>query len=159
AGRAGGPVGDAARHLLLLARDGSRRPVSQSSAAIHDDNGDFVGVVVVFRDVSERRRMERELKRRAAGLGDRGRRQGGLLPMLAPELRNPRAPLRNALQVLRTESDTAAALAEMAPIMERQLGNLIRLVDDLMDVSRITRGKIELRKEPVELGAAVTRTV
>src|SRR5205085_2830745 len=157
--RRGAAGGDDKRALLLVARDGTRRPVGQTSAPIHDERGAFVGVVVVFRDVSERRQMERELRRRADELSDRDRRKDEFLAMLAHELRNPLAPIRNAVQLLRTESPADPVVAEMGPIIDRQLSNLIRLVDDLMDVSRITRGKIELCKEPIELAAAVRRTV
>src|SRR5262245_3016350 len=155
----GAPGSDGNRPLLLVARDGTPRPVGQMAAPIHDDKGEFVGVVVVFRDVGERRQMENELRRRADELADRDRRKDEFLAMLAHELRNPLAPIRHAVQLLRTENMADPIVAEVGPIMERQLRNLVRLVDDLMDVSRITQGKIELRKELVELSTAVRRTV
>ena len=75
--------------------------------------------------------------------------------MLAHELRNPLAPIRNALQILQFtggDRETSQAAIDM---MDRQVSQMVRLVDDLLDVSRISRGKIELRKERVELASVV----
>jgi signal transduction histidine kinase/CheY-like chemotaxis protein len=77
------------------------------------------------------------------------------LAMLGHELRNPLSPILTALQLMRLRGDESREQA----VIERQVGHLVRLVDDLLDVSRITRGKIELRKEPVELGSVVTRAI
>src|SRR5207248_2041755 len=81
------------------------------------------------------------------------------LAMLAHELRNPLAPLRNALHVLRAAGADADAARRARDVLERQVEHLTRLVDDLLDVSRVMRGRIELHKEPVDLGAAVARAV
>jgi PAS domain S-box-containing protein len=90
-------------------------------------------------------------------LRESDRRKDEFLAMLAHELRNPLAPVRNSLQILK-QPDTDPATAEQArSIAERQVDQLTRLVDDLLDVSRIMRGRIELRKERVELAAIVTR--
>ena len=72
--------------------------------------------------------------------------------MLAHELRNPLAPLRNGLQVMKLAQGDGEAVEQARAMMERQLGQMVRLVDDLLDVSRITRGKLELRKERVDAG-------
>ena len=79
--------------------------------------------------------------------------------MLAHELRNPLAPIRNAVQIMRLAGDNPQAVERAQEIMERQLQHMVRLVDDLLDVSRITRGKIELRKERIELAAVVNSAV
>src|SRR5207248_6845988 len=129
------------------------------AAPIHADRGAFMGVVVVFRDVTERRQLEVELRRRADELADRDRRKDEFLAMLAHELRNPLAPIRNAVHLLQRESAADPLVAELGPVMDRQLANLVRLVDDLMDVSRITRGKMELLRETTELTALVRRAV
>src|SRR5207237_6673337 len=94
----------------------------------------------------ERLRLEQELRDRAEELADADRRKDEFLAMLAHELRNPLAPLRNALYVLQ-KADAEGVARQAAAVMERQVENLVRLVDDLLDVSRITRGKVELRKE------------
>lgn len=154
-----GKVAGLANHTLLIARDGTRRPIDDTASPILSDGGDFVGVVLVFRDVTERRRLEAELQRRSEDLVDRDRRKDEFLAMLAHELRNPLAPICNIIQVLRLKYGGDSAVGQAGEIMERQLAHLVRLVDDLLDVSRITRGKFELRKVPLELGSVLATTV
>jgi PAS domain S-box-containing protein len=101
--------------------------------------------------VCERTRLLRELR-------DTDRRKDEFLATLAHELRNPLAPIRNALQIMAL-SDEGAALEHARGMMERQLGQMVRLIDDLLDVSRITVGKLELRKERVALGAVLASAV
>jgi signal transduction histidine kinase len=98
-------------------------------------------------------------RRRAEQLADLDRRKDEFLAMLAHELRNPLAPIRNALHVLSTPGADEASLRQAIDMMGRQVHTLVRLVDDLLDVSRITRGKIQLRKEPADLGAVLGRAV
>ncbi|MEO5618362.1 MAG: chemotaxis protein CheB [Candidatus Eisenbacteria bacterium] len=92
-------------------------------------------------------------------LHDTDRRKNEFLAMLAHELRNPLAPICNALQILKLTDGKDEAVASASKLMERQIGHMVRLVDDLLDVSRISQGKIELRKERVELALAVSRVV
>ncbi|MDI1446862.1 GAF domain-containing protein [Polyangium sp. 6x1] len=87
-------------------------------------------------------------------LRDQDRRKDEFLATLAHELRNPLAPIRTGLSLLEMTRDEAQARRVRA-MMERQVGHMVRMVDDLLDVSRITRGKVELRKERVELGAVL----
>jgi PAS domain S-box-containing protein len=115
-------------------------------------------VVVNYRDVTERRRLEEELRRHAEELQEADRRKDEFLAMLAHELRNPLAPIRNALHLLKHPGTGGPVAEELRAMMERQVGHLARLVDDLLDVSRITQGKITLRKEVVELAPLVRRT-
>jgi PAS domain S-box-containing protein len=110
------------------------------------------GVAVYFRDVTDRKGAEDEL--RAAD-----RRKDEFLAMLAHELRNPLAPIRNGLHLLRACAPGSAPAEQAREMMERQLGHLIRLVDDLLEVARISSGKIELRREPVDLAAALRSAV
>lgn len=84
-----------------------------------------------------------------------GRMKDEFLAMLAHELRNPLAPLRASAEILRLGADDPAVLERTRPIMERQIAHLTRLVDDLLDVSRISRGKLELRLESIHLGDAI----
>jgi signal transduction histidine kinase len=102
--------------------------------------------------LAERERVAEELK-------DAAHRKDEFLAMLAHELRNPLAPVRNALHLMRRQFAGDAVLAQTGTMMERQVAHLVRLVDDLLDVSRITRDKIELRKEPLDLRAVVSRVV
>jgi PAS domain S-box-containing protein len=141
-----------ANHTVLVARNGVERPIDDSAAPILDKSGAIVGVVMIFRDVTERRRAEQVLK-------ETDRRKDEFLATLAHELRNPLAPIRNALEVIRVAGDDQEALHLARGTMERQLGQMIRLVDDLLDVSRITRGTIELRKERVDVATIVKNSV
>ncbi len=87
------------------------------------------------------------------------RKKDEFLATLAHELRNPLAPLRNGLEIMRLAGDDPEAVAKARAVMGRQLGQLVRLVDDLLDVSRIARSKVKLRKERVELAAAVRQAL
>src|SRR5262249_43829059 len=87
------------------------------------------------------------------------RRKDEFLAMLAHELRNPLAPIRNALEILRHPASDASICAQARDMASRQVGHMTRLVDDLLDVSRISRGKIQLTKKPVEIGPIVERAV
>jgi signal transduction histidine kinase len=112
----------------------------------------------------ERREFERQLaeeKHRwvVEQLREDAKRKDEFLAVLGHELRNPLAPLRNAAQILRLGQADPAALAQAREIIDRQVAQLARLVDDLLDVSRITRGKIALRKQSVELAAVVAQAV
>jgi signal transduction histidine kinase len=100
-----------------------------------------------------------ERLRLIAALRDRDRRKDEFLAVLAHELRNPLAPIRNALEIMRLAPDDAPVIEESRSLMERQVMQMVRLIDDLLDVSRITRGKLELRKEPVELDSVVRSAV
>ena len=111
--------------------------------------------------VETRKRLvesEGEYRRLYAELQEEERRKDEFLAVLAHELRNPLAPLRNALHLLRSEPERAVA-EQAREIMERQLENVVRLVDDLLDVSRLMSGKVELRKEPLDLASVFTRAV
>jgi PAS domain S-box-containing protein len=119
----------------------------------------FQGFVGCVFDVHERKMAEDANSRLVAKLQDADRRKDEFLATLAHELRNPLAPIRNSLQILkmpRIDSETVERSREM---MERQVHHLVRLVDDLLDVSRVMRGKIELRKERIELATIVARAV
>ncbi len=94
-----------------------------------------------------------------AELREADRRKDEFLATLAHELRNPLAPIRNALQILKMPRVDAATAQEVREVMERQVDQLVRLVDDLLDVSRVMRGKVELRQEPVELASVIARGV
>jgi signal transduction histidine kinase len=99
------------------------------------------------------------LRQFAVELSESDRHKDEFLAMLAHELRNPLAPIRNALQILRLSDGDGEAVNAATDMMERQVGQMVRLVDDLLDVSRISRGKIELRRERVELAAVINDAV
>lgn len=100
-----------------------------------------------------------EHARQAEALLDADRRKDEFLAMLAHELRNPLAPIRNGLQILRMAENDLTLVNETREMMDRQVNHLARLVDDLLDISRITRGKVDLRKEVVDLVEILARAV
>jgi PAS domain S-box-containing protein len=136
---------------VFVAKDG-RSIVMEGSVNCHCVDGRPVATRGIFRDITARKRMEEELK-------EVSRRKDEFLATLAHELRNPLAPVRNALQIMRLASHDPATVGEARDMMERQVHNLIRLIDDLMDVSRISRGKIELKKERLSLATILQSAI
>jgi signal transduction histidine kinase/ActR/RegA family two-component response regulator len=107
----------------------------------------------------ERRRAEEELRQSQEALRETDRRKDEFLAMLAHELRNPPAPILNSLYILNMPAADPAVAGQAREVIERQVQHLVRLVDDLLDVSRIMRGKIVLRKERLDLSVAIARAV
>jgi PAS domain S-box-containing protein len=137
------------------------------------DHGHLYGFSKVTRDLTERKRVEEELRQgrdllekrvqeRTAQievllqqLATADRRKNDFLATLAHELRNPLAPIRHALQLLHLATENPELQQQARGVIERQLGQMVRLVDDLLDISRITNNKLRLRKERIELAAAI----
>lgn len=139
-------------------KDGSRFFAHVIISALRDENGRVRGFAKVTRDVTERRAMEEELRRRTEELGVANRRKDEFLAVLAHELRNPLAPIQNSCESL-LKSVTDPRQRRALDIIQRQTMHLTRLVDDLLDIGRITRGRIELQKERVELRALIAGVV
>jgi signal transduction histidine kinase len=140
-------------HEIVIERpDGSRVTALAHANPFHDENGRLIGAVNVLVDITDRKRAEEVLR-------EADRRKDEFLALLAHELRNPLAPIRNALELLRLDGQSATTLERARAVMERQVQQLVRLVDDLMDVSRITRDRLVLQKERVELAVVVQSAV
>ncbi len=107
----------------------------------------------------QRIRADESIRQYAAELAESDRRKDEFLAVLAHELRNPLAPIRNGLQMMRLARGGDEGTARVRAMMERQIDQMVRLIDDLMDVSRINRGKIELRRETVTLDAVIQSAV
>jgi PAS domain S-box-containing protein len=145
------------REVVGLRKDGSTFPMELAVSAFRlGGRRFFTGIV---RDITERKRLERELRRRAEELAHADRKKDEFLALLAHELRGPLAPLVNALDVLRLRSHDPGTLATARELAERQVRQLARLVDDLLDVSRIARGKLVLKKERVDAARLVSQAV
>jgi PAS domain S-box-containing protein len=129
-------------------KTGQARWVICSVFPIKTSSGAPVGFGTVSRDITERRETEQMLK-------DSDRRKDEFLATLAHELRNPLAPISNALQIWSRVGSDPQQSTRLREIMERQVQQLKRLIDDLLDVSRISRGKIHLRKEPLTLSTII----
>jgi PAS domain S-box-containing protein len=116
-------------------------------------------VAILFNDITERRRAEDELRRLAADLSEADRLKTEFLATLAHELRNPLAPIRTGLQLMQRAGNDPATLMRVQGIMDRQLDHLVHLVDDLLDLARITRGQVELKRQWVDLGQILSGAV
>ena len=138
--------------FCALLDDGSQRWMSGYGRIVEERDGTPLRMSGVMFDINERRRAEDAL--RAAD-----QRKNEFLAMLAHELRNPLAPIRNGLQILNLTADPNSETVSLINLMNGQVDHLVRLVDDLLDVSRISRGKIDLRLERVELGAIISGAV
>jgi two-component system CheB/CheR fusion protein len=132
--------------------DGEYRWFRVKGSVIRDTRGNIVRWVGTCTDIHEQRRLLDALR-------DQDRRKDEFLATLAHELRNPLAPICNSLQILKMQQVDVATTDRARELMERQLHHLVRLVDDLLDVSRVLRGKIELRLERVELATVIARAV
>lgn len=131
----------------------------QSYHPLRDEQDDVVGVNVVAEEITEHERVAAQVREQAERLRDADRRKDEFLAMLAHELRNPLAPIRNAVELLGMSKFNDAKMVRTQQILDRQTAHLTRLVDDLMDVSRITRGRMVLKSEAISLQNVVTRAV
>jgi PAS domain S-box-containing protein len=132
-------------------KDGTRFWANVVITALRDETGTLRGFAKITRDLTDRRRIE--------ALEESNKRINEFLAMLAHELRNPLAPIRNAITVMHRTGATTEQTEWARGVIDRQITHLTRLVDDLLDMSRITTGKITLCREPVDLREAVARAV
>jgi PAS domain S-box-containing protein len=147
----GDPAGNGTmREIELRATDGMTVPVMAAMNRIAVDRDSHVYCLIVT-DLTEQKRRDQLLSE--------GRRKDEFLAMLAHELRNPIAPIRYAAARLRTKDPTPEKLDWARNVIDRQVDHLTRLIDDLLDVSRITRGRVSLNLEPIDVDAIVARAV
>ena len=142
-----------------LRSDGRHITVSLTISPIKDDAGNVIGASKIARDMSERKRLEDSLRKLASDLSEADRRKNEFLAMLAHELRNPLAPMSNMLEVLKHSGNNGGVVKQAHDTIERQLAQLVRLVDDLLDLNRITYDRLELRRSDVELAMVVQQAV
>ena len=134
--------------VLHTLDDGREVWMRVSAAPLRDEDGTIIGATAVVQDVDA-------IKRAQEALREADRRKDEFLSTLSHELRNPLAPIRNSLYLLRSANHDRDLMKRLLEMMERQVGHMVRLVDDLMEVSRITLGKLELRTETVDLAKVV----
>jgi PAS domain S-box-containing protein len=139
-------------------KDGRILDVSLTVSPICDAAGNIVGASKVARDITEQKRADEALRKSEDQLREANRRKDEFLAMLAHELRNPLSAISNAVKVAR-KSELTEQLQWSTEVIERQVKQLARLIDDLLDVSRISRGKIQLRKEVVDIGPILNSAV
>ena len=161
-----GPIVGPSHHAVLVTKTGAEVPIDDLAAPIKDPLGQEFGWVLIFRDVAARRQSERALKESEArfrtladALKEADRRKDEFLATLAHELRNPLAPIRNAVQLLRVRGSSDPDSEWSREVIDRQVHQMVRLLDDLLDVSRISYNKLQLRKERVELQSIVQSAI
>jgi PAS domain S-box-containing protein len=136
------------RKIIIERPDGSRCSALAHVNPIHNELGEVIGAVNVVIDISARKQAEDILK-------EADRRKTQFLAMLAHELRNPLAPIRNGLQIVRLANNDHEVMEQARGMMERQVGQMARLIEDLFDLSRITTGKLKRRNDRFDLLLAV----
>jgi PAS domain S-box-containing protein len=155
-----------ANSTVLIRRDGSEVPIDDSAAPIREQDGNVVGVVLVFHDIGERRRADAErLQLLAAEQAARlnaeraNRAKDEFLAMLSHELRNPLGAIVAAMNVLERVGNQDDAAVTARQVIDRQARHLGHLVDDLLDVGRVTTGKVVLNRRPINLAAVAARVL
>ncbi|MEP7381999.1 MAG: ATP-binding protein, partial [Gemmatimonadota bacterium] len=137
---------------MRVRKDGRLVPVSLSVSPVRDSSGRVIGASKVARDISARIRLEADLREAA-------NRKDEFMATLAHELRNPLAPMRHALHLLAALEPESQRVSHVLGILTRQMDHMVRLIDDLLDISRIDRNKLDLRRARVELSALVRQAV
>ncbi len=136
----------------LLHRDGAAIWVKLTLSLARTAGESVAHGVAVIEDITEQKHAAEDLR-------EADRRKDEFLATLAHELRNPLAPIRNSLHIFRMAGVQDPAIARVTDMLERQVGHMVRMVDDLLEISRISRGKIELRKERVDLASVLRNAV
>lgn len=116
-------------------------------------------VALLFSDITARRKADEDLRHFAAELSEASRKKSEFLAVLAHELRNPLAPIRSGLEVIRLSADKPAMITKVAAMMDRQVNHMVHLIDDLLDVARITSGKVELRKQTILIADVLANAI
>jgi two-component system CheB/CheR fusion protein len=145
--------------LRIVGSDDAQRWISNVGRAEYDGEGKPLRMIGTVQDVTERKRLLAEVQEHAAQLADTDRRKDEFLALLAHELRNPLAPVTNAVEILRMSGLSSPQARGATEMIDEQMRHMTRLIDDLLDVSRVTRGTLELRKEQIELSQVMKNAV
>lgn len=135
-----------------IRKDGSSVWVEITVSLLHGEDGEPLHFLAAVADISKRKAAQEALR-------EADRRKNVFLATLAHELRNPLAPIRNAAQILKLQRQPDPTVQAARDMIDRQVQHMVRLIDDLLDVSRITQGRLELRRERVDLAAVVEQAV
>lgn len=144
-------TGSASDDRWMMRKDGTHFWAVGVTTGLHSDKGELIGFMKVMRDQTQHKNLEESLRASATDLAESDRRKTEFLATLGHELRNPLAPICTGLEAMKLLENDPAAVREIRFTMQRQLQQLIRLIDDLLDISRISHGKMELRKCRVSL--------
>jgi PAS domain S-box-containing protein len=142
-----------ANHTLLVRKDGTEVPIDDSGAPIRDARGELRGVVLIFRDFSDHRRIEKELRAAKDEAEEANKAKDRFLAMLSHELRTPLTPVLATLNLWEAGKDLPASLAADVGMLRRSVELEARIIDDLLDLTRISRGMLSLAPENVDVHA------
>ena len=137
---------------VRLRKDGRPVDISLSVSPVRDSSGAIVGMSKIARDITDRKRMEQELL-------EADKQKDNFLALLAHELRNPLGPIRNAVKILELQRREDKDLLSYCALIDTEVGRITRLLDDLLDISRITKGKMAFQKKPIDLREVVNSAV
>lgn len=140
-------------------KTGEARWMAYKVFKLTDAANQTIGFATVSQDVTEQKRLGDNLRILANDLSETDRRKNEFLATLAHELRNPLAPMSNMLEVLKRADGNSEILKQAHETIERQLGQMVRLVDDLLDLNRVTHDRLELRRSEVELSSVLQQAV
>lgn len=146
-------------HRIIRRSTGEVRTVHERCEHLRDSSGKVIRSTGVVHDITEQKRAEEALRLANEQLRDADRRKDDFLAILSHELRNPLAPIHNSLNILKRAPSSSAQGRRAREVLERQIDHMTRLVSDLLDVSRITRGKIQVQHELIDLRDVVSRTL
>lgn len=152
-------TGSVSNDRWMMRKDGTPFWAAGVTTGLHDASGKLLGFMKVMRDQTKQKRMEDKLRTVATELSQADRRKDEFLATLAHELRNPLAPIRTGLEAMKFFLNDPRQLEEIRCTMERQTHQMVRLIDDLLEMSRITQGKLELRKCRVTLADVIKSAV
>jgi two-component system CheB/CheR fusion protein len=148
----GGETNDYVVDKRYIRKDGQVIWVHVTGTVVRDSAGRAVHALAVVQDITDRRRAEEALR-------EADRRKDDWLAILGHELRNPLSPMRNAIEIVRLCGDSSPEVRQASEILRRQAAHMTQLLEDLLDVSRIGRGKVELRKEIIDIRSAIERAI
>ncbi len=152
-------TGQANDDRWMRRKDGSLFFAAGATTVIRNERGDVAGFLKIMRDRTQWMNTQIELQRRMDDLAKVDQERNAFIAVLAHELRNPLAPLGNVAQVLKRRAHDPAQVESMAALIERQVAQMSQLIADLLDVSRITHGKIELDRKPVALASIIQQAL
>ena len=147
------------KQVVVERPDGTRMTIVANIVPLKNEREEIIGAINCFYDITERSLLEKKSLEQAESLADLSRRKDEFLAMLSHELRNPLAPISNAMHLLRLQKNEGPVQRQARGIIERQVGQLTHLIDDLMEVSRFTSGRIHLHEERLALSGIIEHAV
>jgi PAS domain S-box-containing protein len=141
--------------VLFECKRGIKRNLLLSASPWIGTYDEFLGCIIILTDITELKSAQRSLSKAANDAQEQNRARGDFIAVLAHELRNPLAPIRNSVAFMRMKQMQDPILRRSLDIVDRQVTNMVRMIDDLLDISRLERGKLNLKKQPADLGAII----